>query len=136
MVLATRKSSRALQRNLMPIELHHERDNIFRIELRDKLRQTEFARCQEEVLHEVSRLGPVRLLFVLDGFEGWDSQDDWRDLSFFVRHGDSIARMAIVGDERWRDLALMFAAADLRRAPVEYFGEKDLVNARRWLSQS
>jgi SpoIIAA-like len=120
----------------MPIELHHERDNIFRIELRDKLRQSEFARCQEEVLHEVSRLGPVRLLFVLDGFEGWDSQDDWRDLSFFVRHGDSIARIAIVGDERWRDLALMFAAADLRRAPVEYFGEKDLVEARRWLDQS
>ena len=134
MVLAIRKSSRSLQRNLMPIELHHERDNIFRIELRDKLRQTEFARCQEEVLHEVSRLGPVRLLFVLDGFEGWDSQDDWRDLSFFVRHGDSLARIAIVGDERWRDLTMMFASADLRRAPVEFFPERELARARAWLS--
>jgi SpoIIAA-like len=117
----------------MPIELHHERDNIFRIELRAKLRQAEFKGCQDQILHEVSRLGPVRLLFLLDGFEGWDSQDDWRDLSFFVRHGDSIARIAIVGDERWRDLALMFAAADLRKAPVEYFDERDLVKARSWL---
>src|SRR5688572_12329749 len=120
----------------MPIELHHERDNIFRIELRAKLRQAEFKGCQDQILREVARLGPVRLLFLLDGFEGWDSQDNWSDLSFFVRHGDSIARIAIVGEERWRDLALMFAAADLRKAPVEYFGEKDLVNARRWLSQS
>ncbi|HKH70141.1 MAG TPA: STAS/SEC14 domain-containing protein [Vicinamibacterales bacterium] len=120
----------------MSIELHHERDNIFRIELRNKLRQAELQRCQEQILHEVSRLGPVRLLFVLDGFAGWDSQDNWSDLSFFVRHGDSIARIAIVGDERWRDLALMFAAADLRRAPVEYFDEMDLVNARLWLGQS
>ena len=119
----------------MPIELQHERDNIFRIELTAKLRQAEFQRCQEQILHEVSRLGPVRLLFLLDGFEGWDSQDDWRDLSFFVRHGDSIARIAIVGDERWRDLALMFAAADLRKAPVEYFGESDLVKARGWLDE-
>ena len=119
----------------MPIELQHERDNIFRIELTAKLRQVEFQRCQEQILHEVSRLGPVRLLFLLDGFEGWDSQDDWRDLSFFVRHGDSIARIAIVGDERWRDLALMFAAADLRKAPVEYFDERDLVKARSWLDE-
>ena len=120
----------------MPIELHHERDNVFRIELRAMLRQHEFEHCQQLVLHEVSRVGPVRLLFVLEGFEGWDSRDNWHDLTFFVRHGDSIERMAIVGDERWRDLALMFAAADLRRAPVEYFGAQDLVAARSWLSQS
>jgi hypothetical protein len=120
----------------MAIELHHERDNIFRIDLTAKLRQAEFKQCQDQILQEVSRLGPVRLLFVLDGFEGWESQDNWGDLSFFVRHGDSIARIAIVGEERWRDLALMFAAADLRRAPVEFFGEMDLVNARLWLGQT
>jgi hypothetical protein len=120
----------------MAFALHHDRDNIFRIELRGTLRQEEFARCQEQVLHEVSRVGPVRLLFTLDGFDGWDSQDHWNDLGFFVRHGDAIERIAIVGDERWRDLALMFAAADLRKAPVEYFGSKDLVNARSWLTQA
>jgi hypothetical protein len=120
----------------MPIELHHERDNVFRVDLRAKLRQREFQQCQDQVLHEVSRVGPVRLLFVLDGFEGWDSQDNWRDLTFFARHADAIERIAIVGDERWRDLALMFAAADLRQAPVEYFGEQDVVKARSWLAQS
>jgi hypothetical protein len=129
-------AGRPALRNTMAIELHHERDNIFRIELTAKLREAEFKRCQEQILQEVSRLGPVRLLFVLDGFEGWESQDNWGDLSFFVRHGDSIARIAIVGEERWRDLALMFAAADLRRAPVEFFAANDLVNAQRWLSQA
>jgi len=29
--------------------------------------------------------------------------------------------MTIVGAERWRSEALMFAGADLRRAPVEFF---------------
>jgi hypothetical protein len=120
----------------MPIDLQQDGGNILRIELRGTLRQGEFARCQDQVLHEVSRVGPVRLLFTLDGFEGWDSQDNWHDLGFFVRHGDAIERIAIVGDERWRDLALMFAAADLRKAPVEYFGAQDLVTARRWLTQT
>jgi len=119
----------------MPFDLQPEGDNVLRIELRGTLRQGEFARCQDQVLHEVSRVGPVRLLFTLDGFEGWDAQDNWNDLGFFVCHGDAIARIAIVGDERWRDLALMFAAADLRKAPVEYFSAADLVKARSWLTQ-
>jgi hypothetical protein len=119
----------------MPIELHHERDNIFRIELRAQLRQSEFEQCQDQVLLEAGRVGPVRLLFVLDGFQGWDSRDNWRNMRFLVRHGDAIERIAIVGDERWRDLALMFAAADLRTAPVEFFAEQDLVKARSWLGQ-
>jgi stage II sporulation SpoAA-like protein len=49
-------------------------------------------------------------------------------------HGDRIERIAIVRPERWRNEALMFAGADLRKAPVEFFGEKALANARTWLS--
>ena len=77
---------------------------------------------------------PVRLLFVLDGFEGWEPHDDWRDLSFYVSHGDAIERIAIVGDERWRSESLMFASADLRKAPVEFFSPERLAGARDWLS--
>jgi hypothetical protein len=119
----------------MSVELLHEHDNVFRVEIRDVLREHEFKRCQEQVLGEVSRIGAVRLLLVLDGFEGWNQQDNWRDLGFYVKHGDTIERIAIVGQERWRDLALMFAAADLRSAPVEYFREDALAEARAWLSR-
>ena len=66
----------------------------------------------------------MRLLFVLDGFEGWEPRDNWSDLTFYVEHGDRIERIAIVGDERWRSETLMFAGADLRRAPVEFFAER------------
>ena len=58
----------------------------------------------------------------------------WSDLSFYVKHGDKIERIAIVGPERWRSEALMFAAADLRKAPVEFFAEGDVAEARAWLT--
>jgi len=61
-------------------------------------------------------------------------EDGWNDLTFYVRHGDAITRIAIVGDEKWRSLALMFASADLRKAAVEFFPEPDLVRARTWLT--
>jgi hypothetical protein len=46
-------------------------------------------------------------------------------------HDDRIERIAIVALARWRSESLMFAAADLRKAPVEFFGEGAMADARR-----
>lgn len=118
----------------MPIAVHHEGDNVYRLDVRGTLRKSDLDRCQDVLAGEIGRIGSVRLLFVLDGFEGWEPHADWNDLTFYVKHGDSIERIAIVGHERWRAEALMFAAADLRRAPVEFFPEEGAANARAWLS--
>ena len=97
------------------------------------MRQTELEDCQKRLLDEMTRTGPARLLFVLDGFEGW-SDARWNDLSFYVPHGDKIERIAIVGPQRWRSETLMFAGADLRKAPVEFFAEGAIAEARAWLT--
>lgn len=117
----------------MPIEIHHERDNMFRVDVSGLLRRRDWQVCEQQVVDEAARLGVVRLLFVLRDFQGWDVRDNWRDLGFYVTHGDTIERIAIVGDEQWRDLALMFAAADLRTAPVAYFEGAAIAGARAWL---
>jgi hypothetical protein len=119
----------------MPVGLQHDHDNVFRVDIRGTLHKADLDRCQREIAAEIGRFGKVRLLFVLDRFEGWDAADNWRDLSFYVRHGDAIDRIAIVGDERWRDLALMFANADLRKGPVEYFSADAVAEAQAWLSE-
>jgi hypothetical protein len=118
----------------MPITVRHEGGNICRVEIRGTLRSREFTQGQHALATEMSRLGAVRILVVLDAFEGWDMHDDWRDLSFFVTRGDDVERIAIVGQERWKSSALMFAAADLRKAPVEFFNDDCLVSARAWLA--
>lgn len=118
----------------MPICLERERGNVYRVDVRGMLRRSDLERCQEQLAGEMSRGGPVRLLFVLDGFEGWEPDARWNDLSFYVRHGDAIERIAILGPERWRDLTMMFAGADLRKAPVEFFREGADGEARAWLS--
>jgi hypothetical protein len=76
-----------------------------------------------------------RVLAVLDGFGGWAKGQDWGDVTFLSEHGDDIARMAIVGEERWRDDALMFVAKGLRTTGIEYFTPDHLARARQWLNQ-
>ena len=115
--------------------VQHERGNVYRLEIQGTLRKQDLERCQQWLIEEMDRVGPVRLLFLLEGFEGWAAQDDWRDLTFYVKHGDAIERIAIVGDERWRGEAMMFAGADLRKAPVEFFEVGSLSEARGWLAE-
>ena len=121
----------------MPAVIHHERDNIYRLEISGVLSKADMDRSQDVLLAamEHAALGRVRLLVVLSGFQGWDSKSNWSDLSFYVRHGDRLERIAIVGDARGRDHALMFAAADLRRGPVEFFDAASLDAAMKWLSK-
>jgi hypothetical protein len=114
--------------------MRHERDNVYRFEVRGTLTKAEMDRVSAALVVEMKRIGKVRLLFVLIGFKGWEKNQAWNDLTFYVQHGDHIDRIAIVGDERWKSEALMFAAADLRSAPVEFFPSRAMAEARAWLS--
>ena len=99
------------------------------------LRRSEVEECEAQLSQELQGGATARLLVVLERFEGWGTGDDWNDLSFYVKHGDAIERIAIVGDEKWRSPALMFAAADLRTAPVEFFPTGGISIARAWLRE-
>lgn len=122
----------------MPTTLVREDDRTYRLEIRGLLRKADLDRAQRDLLATLAGDGggTVRLLVRLQAFEGWESDPRWNDLSFYVIHGDALERIAIVGDERWRGEALMFAAADLRKGPVEYFTPDRESEARAWLGSA
>jgi hypothetical protein len=119
----------------MSMSVEQEQKNVYRVDVRGILQKQDFEQCQQRLIGEMRRAGNIRLLFVLDGFEGWDQKDDWRDMTFYTKYGSSIDRIAIVGDERWRSETLMFAGADLRRAPVQFFPAAALDQARDWVTK-
>ena len=120
----------------MSLSLAHQHGDTFRMDISGQLRKSDLDRVQEQLLEEMQRIGAktARLLVVLQGFEGWASSSVWNDLSFYFAHGDALARIAIVGEERWRSEALMFAAADIRRGPVEFFIPSEMNKAQAWLA--
>lgn len=120
----------------MALTLAHEHGDTFRMDISGQLRKADLDRVQELLLHEMQRIGvkTARLVVVMQGFEGWESNSAWNDLAFYYAHGDALARIAIVGEERWRSEALMFAAADIRRGPVEFFVPAEMDKAQAWLA--
>jgi hypothetical protein len=117
----------------MPASIQHESGNLFRIHVSGLLLEADLKGVQAVAAQEITRLGTIKLLFVLDEFEGWERGADWGDLAFYAAHDTDIEKIAIVGDEKWRDHGLAFAGAGIRKAAVRFFSPAESAQARAWL---
>jgi hypothetical protein len=120
----------------MSAELIDTSGPILTARITGKLTQPELAALQDAAGDIIKKLGKARLLVVVESFEGWQRGGDWGDLSFQVEHDAHIEKMAIVGDKKWEDLALIFAAKGLRKFPIEYFAPAEIAKARAWLGDA
>jgi hypothetical protein len=75
----------------------------------------------------------VRLLVIADTFMGFEKGEAFEDISsFFIKYGDHIDKIAIVGEPGWEHDLTLFAAA----APVlKFFCWPNIAAAREWLNK-
>ena len=92
----------------------------------------QLAGAQAGIGAAVQSSGAFSMLVLLQGFEGWSSEQGWEDTSFTDDNDDQIKKMAFVGVERWRDLIYAFTLRGLRPVDIEYFESE--AEARAWLS--
>jgi len=119
----------------MPVQIEWEANDVYVLRMTGILKQSEFSAEQDALARKIDSGSKPRLLFVLENFNGWERGADWNDLDFMISHGGKISRIAIVGEARWEALALAFAGAGVRRAPVRFFSPKELEQARTWLAE-
>jgi hypothetical protein len=96
------------------------------------LAQPELAALQQSAAGIIRQQGHVRILIIVEDFQGWQKGGDWDDVSF-MENDPHIEKMAIVGEKEWEELALIFTAQTMRKFPIEYFQPADLAQARDWL---
>jgi hypothetical protein len=77
--------------------------------------------------------GRISVLAIMDNFQGWSREDDWSDVGFLMAHGDAIRKMAIVGEDRWKDEVYAFTGKGLRETEIEFFPPSALAEAERWV---
>ena len=119
----------------MPMEMKYEPDGICALRISGMLKRSEFGAEQTELARHIDTGSKPRLLVILENFEGWERGADWNDLDFMISHGGKISKIAIVAEPRWETLALAFAGAGVRRAPVKFFSPNELEQARSWLAE-
>ena len=106
---------------------------IISAKISGELSKAEVSEIQAAALKAIQRWSKISALFILENFQGWKKEGDWGDISFLVAYDKNIAKIAVVGDEQWRDFANAFLAKGFREAQVEYFLPADLAKARVWV---
>jgi len=117
----------------MAIEWKVEQGNLAIFEVSGQLGKSEYQQIQGEIETLVQRIGHIKILVWLKDFSGWEAAKGWEETS--TEHIDPyITKMAIVGDEKWRDLVEVFTLKGLRPVPIEYFASETDESARLWLA--
>jgi len=118
----------------MSAELVDVTDRVLTIKVSGRLTYPELAASHQAAGAVIDQLGQVRLLLLIENFQGAAQEGDWGDLSFQMSYDEFIERIAVVCEPQWRETALLFTGKGIRRVAIEHFQPADLDRARAWVS--
>ncbi|MGH8550844.1 MAG: STAS/SEC14 domain-containing protein [Methylococcales bacterium] len=106
---------------------------VLRVCIRGIMRLSDQDALQSAARDLIKRGIKPRVLVVAENFEGWEKGEEWGDIRFLMDYGDDIIKMAIVGDECWKEQAFMFAGKGLRATEIEFFPPSSSKEAELWV---
>jgi hypothetical protein len=117
----------------MGVTIQQEEGNLRVMRITGLLRKSELDAGLEAEARKWKPETKVKVLVMLEDFEGWERGADWGDVTFLVGHDQQIDKMAIVADPKWEIDTLTFAGAGFRQGQVKFFPVNQLALARAWL---
>lgn len=117
----------------LPIE-ERSRGKILEIRVQGKLEKEDYKAFEPEVERLLKQHGKIRILFVMDHFEGWTAGALWEDIGFDFKHFNDIEKLVLVGDKQWEKGMAVFCKP-FTTAEVRYFDRGELDQARDWISR-
>ncbi len=118
----------------MSIEVVVESPALVVIRSHGVLLRTDVDATKRRVHDHMQQHGKVHVLIVIDSsFADLEALASWEDIeedAFIQQH---VVRLAIVGDLRWRDKALLFFLNAVGGFQIDYFKPEHEALARAWL---
>jgi hypothetical protein len=108
---------------------------VMRIRIRGIMRLADQTALQDAARKLIEQGKKPRLLVLTEKFEGWEKGEGWGDVGFLMNYGDDIVKIAIVGDERWKEQAFMFTGKGLRTTEIEFFPASLSKEAELWVGR-
>ncbi len=116
----------------MAYEIIKVEDSTVHIRIKDLMQIADKNMLESLAMEMISKGKKIRLVALLEDFKGWEKSEVWGDVGFMMEHGDDIVKMAIVGEEKWKDPMLIFAGKGLRKTEIEFFPTAALKKAEEW----
>ncbi len=118
----------------MPISIEFEAGNLIVLRSQGVLYRQEVDAIKRQMHGHMLAQGKMHLLMMIDNtFDDLEAFASWEDIeedAFIQQH---VLRLALVGDLRWRDRALLFFLNAVGRFQIDYFKPEHEPLARAWL---
>jgi hypothetical protein len=118
----------------MPVEIIDASGKLLQAKVWAVLRKVDYDLIVQTAKESIAREGKIRALIFLEAFAGWERRADWGDVTFITEYGKDIEKIAIIGEEKWKDDAFAFTGKGFRSSAVEFFTPSRLEEAREWVS--
>jgi len=118
----------------MSFELIKQQEQEIWIKISGQASVENYEKTQSLILSTLESYQDIRILIILDDFKGWSKEAKWERILFMQDHEDKVQKIAIVGDEKWKDEVFMFSGKPFRKTEIEFFPENQLDQAKQWLS--
>jgi SpoIIAA-like len=80
---------------------------------------------------------PIGILADLSQMEGADWKARWAEMRFLQKYTEHIARMAVVGADKWEEVvAMVLAGTAVLQAETRYFTMSEIDSAWKWVRTS
>jgi hypothetical protein len=119
----------------MAVTVQLENDTLVVMQINGLFKKPDMDAAQASALKQLAGKGNVRVkvLVIVENFQGWEGNANWGDMSFYAEHGDKMEKIAIVGDPKRESDWMMFMGAGIRPTPIKYFPSGQVAQARAWL---
>ena len=117
----------------MAILIETEINGLLNVRISNLITREDVNHCQEAVAAAIKRYDNIKVLVVLDAFQGWGTSDEWKDFLFYAEYEDKIEKIAVIGGLKWRDDMFSFLSGSFRSGLIEFFNPSQESEARTWL---
>ncbi len=118
----------------MACEIVKIEDSVIHVRISGVMQPADQRMLESAALELIGRGKKVRLIAVIENFRGWEKSEAWGDVGFMAEHDNDIVKMAIVGDERWKEEVFFFIGKGLRTAEIKFFSLSSLNQATNWVN--
>jgi hypothetical protein len=121
----------------MTVSVSFEEGNLVVIRSSGELKRDEVDQTKRQIYNYILANGPIYMLILIDeAFKSFEAFVSWEDIGGDAVIQPNVKRLALVGDLRWRDQALLFLITAVASFQIEYFKPEQEEFARVWLLAS
>lgn len=106
--------------------------NILKVTISGKLHKEDYLAAVPGMEQFIAEHGQVRILFIMEQFEGWDFGAVWEDTKFDIKHFRDIEKLAMVGEKTWEQWMAKFCKP-FTKAEIKFFDHSELADAEAWI---